>query len=166
MSLRDDAQAVLDHCGPGTPRHELAWAAGTIICNGAFYFARFPILADKLPGWGWPSATTSRLYNCDRKGVHIWANTSSRTDLTPPIRWDEIADLATLDLIGAPLHRRILDHLAAREAHQRLPLTFNQRPTWHELMDESEALAAQVWARCRPGVTRQLDLLDLVGAGA
>lgn len=165
LTLRDEAQAILDHCGPDTSRDHLVWAAGTVICDKAFYFAEFPILADKLPGWGWPGCN-GRMFNCTRAGVHIYANTTMRPDILPPVRWAEIADLATLDRIGHPLHRRILDHLAVREAHQALPFTFDRRPSWHELMDESQALAAQVWARCRPGVTVQLDLLDLVPAGA
>lgn len=163
VRLRVEAQAILDHCGPDTPRDHLVWAAGAVVCDQAFYFASFPILSGRLPGWGWPGRD-GRMFNCDRTGVHVWGSVSSRTDVIPVVRWVEIAELATLDRIGVLLHRRILDSLAEQQA--QLDLLFSQRRPWGVLMDESQALAELVWARCRPGVTVQLDLLDLVGAGA
>lgn len=162
-ALRVEAQAILDVCGPDTPREDVAWAAGAVVCDQAFYFAEFPILSGRLPGWGWPSRD-GRMFNCERRGVHVYATTAYRPEVVPVILWTEIAALATLDRIGVPLHRRILDTLAEEQAQHELPIP--QRRPWHVLMDESTALAELVWARCRPGVTVQLDLLDLVGAGA
>lgn len=161
--IRQTAQDILDRCDDNTPRHHLAWAAGTVICDRAFYFAEFPILTSRLPGWGWPGCH-GRIFNCERRGVHIWADASGRRDVVPPVAWAEIAALATLDRVGFPLHRRILDSLAGQEARQELPA--GQRRPWHQVMDESQALARLVWQRCRPGVTRQLDMLDLIGASS
>lgn len=138
------------------------WAAGAVICDMAFYFTQFPILSDKLPGWGWPGCH-GRIFDCRRDGVHVCANTTYRPEVVPPVRWSEIAELATLDRIGVPLHQRILAAVAERDAWVALRPE-QRRRSWGEVMDESQMLARLVWQRCRPGVTRQLDLLDLIGA--
>lgn len=167
MSVRVEAQAVLDECGPETPRELLVWAAGAVICDAAHYFASLPILADKLPGWGWPGCR-GRIFDCGRTGVHIYASvhaysTAGGRGVVPPVLWSEIAALATLDRIGLPLHQRILAAVAERDAWVALRPDQRLR-SWGEVMDESQALAGLVWQRCRPGVTRQLDMLDLIGA--
>lgn len=161
VAVRDEAQAVLDRCDADTPRDLIVWAAGAVVCDRAFYFATFPILSGMLPGWGRPSHN-GRMFDCSRRGVHICANTSYRPEIVAPVRWSEIADLATLDRIGLPLHRRILDAVAERDGWLKLPA--EGRRSWNQVMNESQALARLVWQRCRPGVSMQLDLLDLIGA--
>lgn len=162
LAVHDEAQAVLDRCDAGTPRDHIVWAAGTVVCDRAFYFVSFPILSDKLPGWGWPSHN-GRIFNCERSGVHVYANTTFRPEIVPVVRWSEIAELATLDRIGLPLHQRIVDTVEEEQAWVALPLE-QRRRRWDEVMAESQMLARLVWQRCRPGVSMQLDLLDLIGA--
>lgn len=159
-TLQDDAQAILDHCGPDTPRDHIAWAAGTTLLDKAFWFERIPILDTKLPGWGYCS-TRHRSFNCDRRGFHLFAETWLGPLAVPVVKWAEISALVTLDLIGDGLHQQIVAVVAEQRAYACMRAT-----SWDDLLAESQTLAEQVWRRCRPGVTRQLDLLDLIGAGA
>lgn len=157
--LQQAAQAILDHCHPGTPRHDIAWAAGVTLCDHAFYFATLPILQGHRPGWGY-CAAYHRAFNCDRKGMHLFADGWLGALAVPVIRWSEISAVVTLDRIGSDLHRQICE-LVDRQRNPQLPV----RLAWDDLLAESHRLAEQAWVRCRPGAQRQMDLFDaLVGA--
>lgn len=171
QGVRQRAQAILDQCGPNTPREQIAWAAGVFLCHNAVHFDPLPLFHghNRLPGWGWASTVNGRAYNCGRQGLQIHAGGTAGLRVVPVVTWQEIAALATLERIGVALHRRIVDAVRERKCRTLLrsgnPPGPQQRP-WGEVVADGAQLASQAWERCWPGaiVARQLDILDLLVA--
>lgn len=144
------ADRILDECDTGTSRDQIVWAVGVKLCQSAYHFEQLLMWrpSDKRM-WSCAGRLATRGFDSDRKGIHLYAGPTGSPDVVPVIGYGEIAELATVDRMGADLHRQIHALREEERSHTVLPRPAGLRD-WEDTLVDSQALAAQIWERCRP----------------
>lgn len=181
--LQAEAVQILATCTAASWRPHVAWAVGVKQLAHATYLTKLPLVPSTL-GPERYGATLGRLgeFREYQSRRHLWKVTRSvygkerrgpgavlvgrdhwrYEHVIVSGRWAEVAELVTLDKVGAALHGEIVDACRTRRERTRTwdptrPRDWHltaeaerERRLWTEIERKCYHLAALAWARCKP----------------